>query len=108
MGLKFVAARIMPPRRTHDDQDICTSFILLLAACSDEKPQPAQAANEMIGSPLQNNVISSFDTYAPKPTADADGDLVSSLPVRSRSGCADNHVSGLSATDPVNEAPRHC
>jgi len=40
--------------------------LLLLAACSYEKP-PKQAVNEMIESPLQNTVISSFDTYPPKP-----------------------------------------
>ena len=62
-------------------------LLLLLAACSDEKP-PKQAVNEMIESPLQNTVISSFDTYPPKPVADANGDLVSSRPVPSRSGCA--------------------
>jgi hypothetical protein len=38
----------------------------MLAACSDEKP-PKQAVNEMIESPLQNTVISSFDTYPPRP-----------------------------------------
>jgi hypothetical protein len=41
-------------------------FMLLLAGCSDEKQQP-QAVNEMIESPLQNTVISSFDTYPPRP-----------------------------------------
>lgn len=41
-------------------------LLLLLAACSDEKPVK-QAVNEMIESPLQNTVISSFDTYPPKP-----------------------------------------
>jgi PBP1b-binding outer membrane lipoprotein LpoB len=41
-------------------------FMLLLAACSDENP-PKQALNEMIESPLQNTVISSFDHYPPRP-----------------------------------------
>jgi hypothetical protein len=41
-------------------------FMLLLAGCSDEKRQP-QAVNEMIESPLQNTVISSFDTYPARP-----------------------------------------
>ena len=41
-------------------------FMLLLAACSDQKPPP-QAANEMIESPLQNTVIASFDHYPPRP-----------------------------------------
>jgi hypothetical protein len=63
-------------------------FMLLLAGCDDEKQRP-QAVNEMIESPLRNTVISSFDTYPPKPVADADGDLVSSLPDPSRSGYAD-------------------
>jgi PBP1b-binding outer membrane lipoprotein LpoB len=55
-------------------------FMLLLAGCSDAKRPPPQAVNEMIESPLQNTVISSFDTYPPKPIANPDGDLVSSLP----------------------------
>ena len=55
-------------------------FMLLLAGCSDAK-RPPQAVNEMIESPLRNTVISSFDTYPPKPIANPDGDLVSSLPV---------------------------
>jgi len=63
-------------------------LMLLLAGCSDAKPPPSRAANEMIESPLQNTVISSFDTYPPKPVADANGELVSSQPVPSRSGCA--------------------
>jgi PBP1b-binding outer membrane lipoprotein LpoB len=41
-------------------------LLLLLAACSDEKP-PKQAENDMIESPLQNTVISSFHTYPPRP-----------------------------------------
>jgi PBP1b-binding outer membrane lipoprotein LpoB len=52
-------------------------FILLLAGCSDEKPAPTQATNEMIESPLRNTVISSFDTYPPRPV---DEDVTSSLP----------------------------
>jgi hypothetical protein len=55
-------------------------FMLLLAGCSDAK-RPPQAVNEMIESPLRNTVISSFDTYPPKPIANSDRDLVSSLPV---------------------------
>jgi hypothetical protein len=48
-------------------------FIPLLAACSDAKPKPA--VNEMIESPLQNTVISSFEIYPPKPIPRADGRL---------------------------------
>ena len=44
-----------------------------LAACSDAKPKPA--VNEMIESPLQNTVISSFEIYPPKPIPRADGRL---------------------------------
>ena len=46
-------------------------FMLLLSACSDERPAK-EAVNEMIESPLQNTVISSFDTYPPKPVVSAD------------------------------------
>jgi PBP1b-binding outer membrane lipoprotein LpoB len=60
-------------------------LLMLLAGCSEEKPR--QAVNEMIESPLQNTVISSFDTYPPKPATQADIDLVSSTPIPSRSGC---------------------
>jgi hypothetical protein len=42
--------------------------LLLLAACSEEKA-PKQAGNEMIESPLQNTVISSFYAYPPRPVA---------------------------------------
>jgi hypothetical protein len=63
-------------------------LMLLLAGCSDAKAPPSRAANEMIESPLQNTVISSFDTYPPKPVADANEELVSSQPVPSRSRCA--------------------
>ena len=55
---------------------------LLLAACSDEKP-PKQAVNEMIESPLQNTVISSFDDYPPRPVVrDSESDATSALGVR--------------------------
>jgi hypothetical protein len=50
-------------------------FIPLLAACSDANPQLKQAVNEMIESPLQNTVISSFEIYPPIPIALADGRL---------------------------------
>jgi hypothetical protein len=50
-------------------------FIPLLAACSDENRQLKQAVNEMIESPLQNTVISSFEIYPPIPIALADGRL---------------------------------
>jgi hypothetical protein len=62
-------------------------LMLLLAACSDAKPTPpTQATSEMIESPLQNTVISSFDTYPPKPAVGAEGKSISSLP--SPSECA--------------------
>ena len=56
-------------------------FLLLLAACSDEKP-PKQAINEMIESPLHNTVISSFETYPPRPVVvrDSESDLTASIP----------------------------
>jgi hypothetical protein len=57
--------------------------MLLLAGCSDEKPTPTQAIHEMIESPVQNTVISSFDTYPPKPVAKADQDSISSMPPES-------------------------
>ena len=47
------------------------SLLLLLAACSDQKP-PKQTENEMIESPLQNTVISSGDTYPPRPVTQED------------------------------------
>jgi len=53
-------------------------FVLLLAGCSEEKPK--QVVNEMIESPLQNTVISSFDTYPPKPATQEDLDRVASMP----------------------------
>jgi PBP1b-binding outer membrane lipoprotein LpoB len=46
-------------------------LMLLLVDCSGEKP-PKQPVNEMIESPLQNTVISSFYTYPPKPIDRAD------------------------------------
>jgi PBP1b-binding outer membrane lipoprotein LpoB len=61
-------------------------LMLLLAGCSDARPTPTQAVNEMIESPLQNTVISSFDTYPPKPVVDADRNSNSST--RSPSECA--------------------
>ena len=45
-------------------------LLLLLAGCSEEKPK--QAVYEMIESPLQNTVISSPDTYPPKPATQED------------------------------------
>ena len=53
-------------------------LLMLLAGCSEEKPR--QAVNEMIESPLQNTVISSFDTYPPKRATQGDLDLVASIP----------------------------
>ena len=50
-------------------------LFLLLAACSDEKP-PKQAVNEMIESPLQNTVISSFDSYSPRSVVAIDSQAV--------------------------------
>jgi hypothetical protein len=58
-------------------------LMLLLAGCSDAKPTPTEATNQMIESPLQNTVISSFDTYPPKPVVDAGGKSSSSLPLPS-------------------------
>jgi hypothetical protein len=46
-------------------------FMLLLVGCIEEK-RPAQPANEMIESPLQNTVISSFYDYPPRPVSEAD------------------------------------
>ena len=43
-------------------------LLLLLGACSGEKA-PKQAGSEMIESPLQNTVISSFYAYPPRPVA---------------------------------------
>jgi PBP1b-binding outer membrane lipoprotein LpoB len=67
-------------------------FMLLLAGCSDAKPTPTQTINEMIESPLQNTVISSFDTYPPKPVPDADGNSISSA--SSGSGCPGETLAG--------------
>jgi hypothetical protein len=55
-------------------------FMLLLAACSDEKP-PTQAIYEMIESPLQNTVISSSDTYPPKPVLSCEPETRSTLTI---------------------------
>jgi hypothetical protein len=68
-------------RWTHYDQGCCTSVLLMLAACSDEKP-PKQAINEMIESPLHNTVISSFETYPPRPAVvvDSASDITASIP----------------------------
>ena len=58
------------------------TLLLLLAACSDEKP-PKQAVNEMIESPLQNTVISSYDHYPPRPVVrDSEPDITAALSVR--------------------------
>jgi hypothetical protein len=72
--------------RPHLDGPIMTRavallFLLLLAACSDEKP-PKQAINEMIESPLHNTVISSFETYPPRPAVvvDSASDVTASIP----------------------------
>jgi hypothetical protein len=46
--------------------------LLLLAACSEEKPSK-QAVNEMIESPLQSTVISSFYDYPPRPVDSSEG-----------------------------------
>jgi PBP1b-binding outer membrane lipoprotein LpoB len=75
-------------------------FMLLLAGCSDEKPMPSHATSEAIESPLQNSVISSFDTYPPKPVANADGDSISSP--SSQSGCA-----GERLAEPARAAASH-
>lgn len=53
-------------------------LMLLLAGCSEENPK--QAVNEMIESPLQSAVISSFDTFPPKPATQEDIDLVAATP----------------------------
>jgi len=45
--------------------------MLLLAGCTEAKPSPTPSVNQMIESPLQNTVISSFDTFPPKPAADS-------------------------------------
>lgn len=55
--------------------------MLSLVGCTDAKPMSSQAINEMIESPLQNTVISSFETYPPKSAAIGDEDR-SLLPPR--------------------------
>jgi PBP1b-binding outer membrane lipoprotein LpoB len=55
-------------------------LLILLAGCSEEKPTAKQAVNEMIESPLQNSVISSFDTYPPRSANQEELDLVASIP----------------------------
>ena len=59
-------------------------LMLLFAGCSEAK-RPTQPVNEMIESPLQNTVISSFDHYPPRPVTEADRNLVSFTPT----GCTD-------------------
>ena len=50
---------------------------LLLAGCTEAEPSQPRAVNQMIESPLQNTVISSFDTYPPRPV---DEDVTASIP----------------------------
>lgn len=59
-------------------------LLMLLAGCSEEKPK--QVVNEAIELPLQNTVISSFDTYPPRPATQDDLDLVASIPSRGCTG----------------------
>jgi hypothetical protein len=82
-------------------------FMLLLAGCRDEKPQ-TQAVNEMIESPLQNTVISSFDTYPPRPVVrDSESDFTASI-LEPRAGCsAANSESRVSPRYGLSEN-RHC
>ena len=49
-------------------------LVLSLAGCSEENAKPMPSMNQMIESPLHNNVISSFDSYPPKPVTNVDGD----------------------------------
>ena len=71
----FAALRIRTLRGTM----IRAIFLLalLLAGCSEAEPSQTHAVNQMIESPLQNTVISSFDTYPPRPV---DEDVTASLP----------------------------
>jgi hypothetical protein len=69
--------------------------MLLLTACSDEKP-PTQAVYEMIESSLQNTVISSSDTKASP-------DLHDPMPYIGISGnVVDGVKAGYEETDPKN------
>jgi PBP1b-binding outer membrane lipoprotein LpoB len=79
-------------------------FMLMLAGCTDAKPTPTQAVNEMIESPLQNTVISSFDTYPPKPVADAGRHSITSM--SSPSECAGDALAE-SARAPADSTSRH-
>jgi hypothetical protein len=45
-------------------------LMLPLAACTEANPSPATSTNQMIESPLQNTVTSSFDSYPPRPVGD--------------------------------------
>ena len=63
-------------------------ILSLLAACSDEKP-PKQAINEMIESPLQNTVISSFYAYPPRPVAGGGVEPAEAVKAASRKEAAD-------------------
>ena len=55
-------------------------MLLLLTGCNEARPRFTQAVDQMIESPLQNTVTSSFDSYPPRPAANVDGDLASSKP----------------------------
>jgi hypothetical protein len=58
-------------------------FLLLLAACSDEKPAK-EAVNLMIESPIRSKVISSFDHYPPRPVESDDSDSAVTAALRVR------------------------
>jgi len=62
---------------------------LLLAGCSEAEPSQPRAVNLMIESPLQNTVISSFDTYPPRPV---DEDVTASIPPKHVTQTADPDV----------------
>ena len=77
-------------------------FMLLFAGCSEAK-RPTQPVNEMIESPLQNTVISSFDHYPPRPVTEADRN-VSFTPT----GCTDERpvlqlLSSVATTEGVDD-----